>query len=325
MKQNRLELGQFIDWNLGQNYPFGACMAKLVECLGGEQGKQNDAYEFFSCLAGDNFVMCYGNNDKFNDCVSVCTDVEPFMRRVCGILGMEYLLVRKAEWSADVGRYYAMVKDFIDRGIPVLVKGSGNNKNYNLLTSYDDETGLTHISCGDDVNYGSDEMFGEMEYDLIFINRMPQIPDIAAVYREAVMQIPKLMSAQQTEDGVVFGAEAYRRWIEDTRGGRYDAYTEDTFDAWKHWHIYICNLSTNASFGETFLKDAQKYNPDLTFIPELISLRQKNDEVWSELEANGGGFNATLENLQDKEKREKIVKALEKLLVTNKKIIEIIR
>ena len=34
MRANKLELGQFIHWDWGQNYPFNACMAKLMECLG---------------------------------------------------------------------------------------------------------------------------------------------------------------------------------------------------------------------------------------------------------------------------------------------------
>lgn len=36
MSIHKLELGQFIHWDWGQNYPFSACMAKLMECLGGD-------------------------------------------------------------------------------------------------------------------------------------------------------------------------------------------------------------------------------------------------------------------------------------------------
>lgn len=36
MSIHGLELGQFIHWDWGQNYPFSACMAKLMEYLDGD-------------------------------------------------------------------------------------------------------------------------------------------------------------------------------------------------------------------------------------------------------------------------------------------------
>ena len=265
MSANKLQLGQFIHWDWGQNYPFNACMAKLMECLGGDASLYT--YEFFAGLSGDDFVMCYGDNGKYNDCVSVCADNESFLERVCGMIGLEYRLVKHDEWKADTDLYYGFVKQFIDRGIPVLCAGVGSNFNYDLLTSYDDETTVCHLSCGDDVQYGRDIPFGEIECDFVFIERLPKIDDIAAVYRNAVMQIPSLMIAEPTPDGVTFGAEAYRMWAEDITGDRYDRYTAETFDGWAHWCIYICNLATNGGHGEGFLRRAYELNPDMTFIP----------------------------------------------------------
>ncbi len=42
MRQNMLDLGKFIGWERGQNYPFSACMSKVLECLGGDP-------DFFRC------------------------------------------------------------------------------------------------------------------------------------------------------------------------------------------------------------------------------------------------------------------------------------
>ncbi len=104
-------------------------MAKLMECLGGDTALYT--YNFFAGLAGDDFVMCYGDNKKFNDCVSVCADTEAFLTRVCGMIGLEYRFVKRADWLADTELYYGFVKQFIDRGIPVLCSGVGENSNYN--------------------------------------------------------------------------------------------------------------------------------------------------------------------------------------------------
>ena len=322
MSANKLELGQFIHWDWGQNYPFNACMAKLMECLGGDTSLYT--YEFFAGLSGDDYVMCYADNEKYNDCVSVCYDNEAFLAQVYGMIGLEYRLVKYAEWKADADLYYGFVKQFIDRGIPLLCAGVGNNFNYDLLTSYDDETTVCHLSCGDDVQYGRDIPFGEIECDFVFIERLPEITDLAACYRNAVMQIPARMTADVTPNGVHFGAEAYRRWAADITGGRYDRYTAETFESWEHWCIYICNLATNGGHGEGFLRRAYELNPELTFIPELIALFHENDKVWNELESLGGGFNCTIETLHDKEKCAAIADVILKLAETNEKIVKLI-
>ena len=225
-----------------------------MECLGGDTSLYT--YDFFAGLAGDDFVMCYGDNGKYNDRVSVCTDNESFLVRVCGMIGLEYHLVKHDEWKADPALYYCYVKQSIDRGVPVLCSGVGENSNFDLLLSYDTETGKCHLSCGDDVQYGTDIPFSEIECDFIFIEHLPQVSDLSAVYRDAVMQIHTLMTAKPTNDGVCYGAEAYRRWAADIMSGRYNRYTAETFDNWKHWCIYICNLATNAGHGENFLRRA---------------------------------------------------------------------
>lgn len=322
MSSNKLELGQFINWNCGQNYPFGACMAKLIECLGGDSALYT--YDFFAGIAGDDFVMCYGDNERFNDCVSVCVDNEAFIARVLGMIGLKYRLVKHSEWTGELQQYYTLVKQFIDRGIPILCAGVAENSNYDLLISYDDETGKCHLSCGDDIQYGIDIPFDDIECDFVFIEHLPEITDIALVYQNAVKQIPDLMTAKKTADGVVFGPDAYRNWAEDIISGRYNRYTSEDYDSWRHWCIYICNLATNAGHGEGFLRRAYDLNSNLTFVPNVISLLYENNKIWSELELLGGGFNCTLEVLHDKAKAMSIAKTILKLVVTNEKIINII-
>ncbi|MBQ2748836.1 MAG: hypothetical protein IJF34_03525 [Clostridia bacterium] len=319
MRKNRLELGQFIHWDWGQNYPFGACMSKLIECLQGDTSLYT--YDFFAGLAGDDFVMCYGDNERFNDCVSVCTDHEEFLARVYGMIGLEYQIVSHGKWSGDVESYYEKVKRFIDRGIPVLCAGIGNNSNYDLLISYDDDTKKCHLSCGDDVQYGTELPFRQIEGDLIFIENLPKITNLANVYRKAVMQIPALMTSEPTANRVYFVAEAYRKWAEDIKKGRYERYTAETFEGWQHWGIYVCNLATNGGHGEGFLRRAYELNPDMRMIPDLIALFHENEKVWNELEALGGGFNCSIDILHNKEKAGAIAGKIEMLIEMNEKII----
>jgi hypothetical protein len=61
-------------------------------------------------------------------------------------------------------------------------------------------------------------------------------------------------------------------------------------------------LATNASCMD-FLERARVQNPDLTFIGSVMDQFRRMAELWKELEAVGGGFNATLEDLKDREKR----------------------
>ena len=320
MSETKLELGQFIHWDRGQNYPFGACMSKLIECLGGDTAVYD--YDFFAGLSGDDFVMCYGDNENFNDCLSVCADTEAFLSRVCGAIDLEYRFVKRGEWIAEQEKFFDTVKNFIDRKIPVLCAGVGKNANYNLLLAYDDETKKCRLSCGDDAQYGMDIPFGEMECDLVFIEKLPQVTDISAVYRKAVADIPVLMTEKPTVNGVYFGAEAYGKWATDITGGRYDRYNSENFDGWQHWSIYICNVATNGSHGEAFLRRAYELNPDLTFVPKIIALFHENENVWHELESLGGGFDCSLETLHDKAKAAKIAKTVSKLVETNEEIVK---
>jgi hypothetical protein len=76
--------------------------------------------------------------------------------------------------------------------------------------------------------------------------------------------------------------------------------------------VYICCLAANSSVNKGFLEKALTLNPDLTFIPDIIILYGQMECYWnndngSDLEALGGGFNITLDLLQDKNRRRNIV------------------
>ena len=60
-----------------------------------------------------------------------------------------------------------------------------------------------------------------------------------------------------------------------------------------------------------FSEELWKLNPDLTFLDEVIRLYERTAQIWNndngnDLEALGGGFNVTLQNLQDESRRVRI-------------------
>lgn len=87
---------------------------------------------------------------------------------------------------------------------------------------------------------------------------------------------------------------------------------------------FICVLATNGSCCYPFLEKAQKLNPDMSFLEELSALYNKTKDMWFELEAMGGGFNITLEVLQDKEKRAKITSKLREFATVIDEIVKVL-
>ena len=128
----------------------------------------------------------------------------------------------------------------------------------------------------------------------------------------------------KTEAGVVFGASAYQSWAEDMENGRYDKCTKESFESWRDWCIYVCNLATNARHGWDFIAKAYINNPDMPNILHLIALLERNTDLWNELEAKGYGFNITLENLQNGEKRADAAETIRKIIPVNQSIMKLL-
>ena len=263
-------------------------MKKLMECLGGEQTLYT--YGFFAGLSGDDFVMCYGGgNGQYNDCVSACAETGEFLRRTPSRIGLAFSYAPSQDWTRSPESLKQRIRDFVDRGLPVLVKGEGKDKSYSLLIAYSREGGAYTTTCGLQETHSALEEGGA---SLAFIDSLPIIHNLSRVYRESILQLPMLMSSQ-AEPGVTFGAAAYRNWANDLLGGRYDGLTPETFHSWADWCVYICSLATNVGHGWDFIARAYVHNPDLPNILRLIALLDRNGQVWKELEALGFGFNIT--------------------------------
>ncbi len=318
MKQNQLDLGQFICWEHGQNYPFSACMSRLIKCLGGNS--DFFSYDFFAGVSGDDFVFAYGNNGRLNDCVSVCEDVNTFIDRVCRRIGLDYTLISSDE---DQDHLLPKIHTFIDRGIPVLVKddaGTYNQSNFDLVCAYNGDT-LTKV-CGDP-KYSYSYKLNEAPASYIFIDSLPRIPDLAKVYRESILQLPTLMAAE-SRHGILFGAAAYRKWADDIESGRYDHLSSASFDSWRDWCIYVCNIATNARHGWDFIAKAYAHNPDMPNILHLIAILDRNErDCWRPLENMGFGFGIQPEYFADEVKKTKAAQLIRNLANWNDEMMKL--
>jgi len=143
----------------------------------------------------------------------------------------------------------------------------------------------------------------------IFVGNRKEDRSLAKIYREAIFAIPRHMSIKT--DTYCFGAEAFRAWARDIENGKFDGMKVEEFDTWSYYTNYLCVLATNGTASHEFLRRAMKFNPDMVFLEEVMRLYKKTADIWhnqngEDLEAIGGGFNITLETLQNKEKRARI-------------------
>ena len=99
---------------------------------------------------------------------------------------------------------------------------------------------------------------------------------------------------------------------EGIENGKLDSMKPEEFDdGWAAHVSNICNMATNGSCSSAFFRRVMELNPDLTFLDEVIRLYERTAQIWNndngnDLEALGGGFNVTLQNLQDESRRVRI-------------------
>ena len=165
----------------------------------------------------------------------------------------------------------------------------------------------------------------KIDRDWIFIGEKTKQKEIKDIYREAVYQIPEWLNLPKNKNGVSFGIQAFRDWASDIEAGRYNSLDVDNFDDWKDYTIYVCNFATNSGGSKCFLDKALEYNPDLTFIAEIINQYMKTKELWNDLEAIGGAFNITLDTLQDIDKRKIISSKIREFAECMEKVVDIIK
>lgn len=162
---------------------------------------------------------------------------------------------------------------------------------------------------------------------LVFVGEKKSQRKLGQIYRDAITALPDLLTTRT--ENYCFGASAFRAWADEIAGGRYDNMKPEEFDSWFMYCNYVCVLATNGSCCHEFLNRARRLNPDFTFIEKLDQIYSKMARMWEKdpdsLEAIGGGFNITLEALQDIPRRDRIVAKIRGFADCAEEVVRILR
>lgn len=242
------------------------------------------------------------------------------------------------ELKYNLGKRRMQVVDSIDRGVPVIAKGFDFTMSGKTYRNMDIGCIIGYENAGEAFFYLSQDSVTpsphmahdsitprpfvlDSSYCLVFAGEKKEAPPLASVYREAIMNIPRL-NAMPERDGVSFGTRAYEDWAADLENGKFDDMPVDELDFWPHYGGYLVILATNV-FGQHFTQRAMEACSDLTALSEIPPIIREMSEV-CDFSTVGGGFDMEPQRLQDRKHMEPICKLIRKCAAYNERIIDTI-
>lgn len=342
---------QLITMHYGENYWFNGCAKYVMECL----GEPDYDYWFFAGLTGDNFAQVYAYNGGFlgesSTDYRLSNKEYSFIENTFKACGYDATFVPEAALRANREMYLQTTMAYIDKGIPVIRYWCG----WHVVVGYENfgETLLCMTSDNKEpYRVSADELFngGEKHKDVfhwfgwVFIGEKKEQKELKQIYHDAILNLSKLLTTKT--DNYCFGAEAFRAWANDIENGKYEKMKSEEFNGWMMYTNYVCNLATNSGGCRGFLNKAQELNPDFTFLDDVKKQYRITGLLWNakheagdgfateymkqhgnlpdNLEAISGGFNITLEALQDKTRRERIVSTIRKFADCMDEVVRIL-
>lgn len=322
-----------IDNNLGQDYVFPGCMAYLMECLG--EARTYD-YWLFAGVSGDSFTQVYGRDlSRWTlDLSHACFD-QDLMERVFSAAGYCYCLLDGDEAGQSQDRRRKMVVESIDQGIPVIAKGfdftmngkTHRNIDIGCIVGYED-AGQTLLYVSQDSVTPSPHMAQDpivarpfrlgTSFSLVFAGEKTQAPPLAAVYREAILNVRRLNNLPD-RDGVSFGTKAFEQWATDLEEGRLESVPVEQLDFWQHYGGYLVILLTNM-YGQHFTQRAIEACSDLTGLSQVPSIIQEMTQV-CDFSSVGGGLDMDPGKLRDRKHMKPICEVIRRCAAYNERII----
>ena len=320
----------------GENYWFNGCAKYVMECL----GEPDYDYWFFAGLTGDVFTQHYTYTKYAGDALTSYMMDESmggtpvkFVEDTFAKCGYAAAYVSNQDLQKNTEMYLNTLIAYIDKGIPVIAWGTPlvgvfvGYEDYGevllYITGNDDQperVSLEKILRGEveKSQYEYRSQFGGW----IFVGEKKESRPLAQIYREAISAIPQHMSVKT--DTYCFGPEAFRAWAKDIENGKFDGMKAEEFNTWDYYTNYVCVLATNGSCCHEFLKRARELNPDMGFLDRVGRLYESTKTMWNDLETLGGGFNITLEALQDKDQRGKIVAKIREFADVTDEIVRVL-
>lgn len=355
---------RFIISEHGENYHFNGCARYVMECLGEytvdsdlmteeiyncKKAVTDLGYWFFAGLTGDVLAQVYSYKGYMGEAVSACmfnSEGGRYFERIFERCGYASTFVSGKQLAANREMYMQTLMAYIDKGIPIIAI-THNGPSWGIYVGYE-EFGKTLLYLASDrseperiaidkaIGNGVDltDFHDIQQTDSfhqargwIFVGEKKTPVDVAQIYRDIIYDIPKLFAVKT--DAYCFGAEAFRAWADGIENGKFDHVKPEDFDGWDAHVSNICNMATNGSCAHNFLKRAQGLNPDMTFLDDVNRLYERIAEIWNhdngeDLEALGGGFNVTLDLLQDPKRRGKIAKKIREAADAMDEVVRII-
>lgn len=333
----------------GENYWFNGCARYVMECL----GETDYDYNFLAGLTGDIFTQYYPKG-KFRgegissymlvegphmclreteSCFTLVPAESGFIEQLFEKCGYASTFVPLKELRKNTDMYLQTLLSYIDKGIPVIVWGTGEPP-FGVLVGYE-EYGKTLLFLTGNNNHPErlslESILEEGECEnagWIFLGSKKEARSLRQLYRESIRILPKLLRTDTLH--FCFGSGAFRAWAADIEQGRFTSVSPENFDPWAAHTAYVCGLATNASCCHAFLEKAMQLNPDLAFLKEVSQLYRRCGEMWNndngtDLEAIGGGFNVTLEALQYEQRRSRIAAKLREFADVTDEIIRVLQ
>lgn len=333
----------------GENFWFNGCARYVMECL----GETDYDYLFFAGITGDQFTQHYPKNGYMGDSVSeyilystdylrdagdhfeLCEGENRHAECIFEKCGYSSTFVSNNILRKNTEMYLNTLTSYIDKGVPVIFLGLGE-PSMGVFIGYEAHGNkLLYITGNNDKPQSisidkalevPEPSWGE-KFGWIFVGDKKVNRPLADIYREAIIDLPKLLMTETDE--FFLGSGAFRAWANDVENGKFDSVKPEEFDPWFYYTSYICTLATIGSCCYGFLDKARQLNPDMTFLEDVSRLYTQYDMMWhnengEHLEAIGGGFNVTLGALQDKERRKKIAAKLRKYADVTDEIIGVL-
>lgn len=339
---NRLpNIRQIVTLHYGENYWFNGCARYMMECL----GEKDYDYWFFAGLTGENFTQVYSHNHFRGDGVLDYRLSEKgnhdFVESIFSQCGYASSFVPLRQILNNREMYVQTLMSYIDKGLPVIFNNYGNNPHqrysWGVFVGYEDY-GKALLYMGGDATEPDrialedllpEDYAPEGAYcnGWLFIGEKKKDVPLKKLYRDRILSLPELLS--EGNNNYCFGANAFRAWADSIDKGRFDNMKPEEFDDWGMYKVYVCNLATNSGGCRSFLETAMALNEDFDFLKDVIELYRQTGLLWNDkngedLEALGGGFNVSLEALQDKDKRSKITTVIREFALCLDKISEVI-
>jgi len=287
----------------------------------------NTNYNLFAAITGDNEVQAYGRGFKrsYNQHdlpLSSVWDGQDLVAYLFDELGYEHTYVTAAQIRQNKAMYTETVKAFIDKGIPILVRTAspqGYGSNYELIVGYEEGGKVLLYLDGDDIEPRK-ETVGEprgnewhIEWDWVFIGDKKRDIDKKTLYTNCLKRTLEMLTSPD-KYGCSYGAKAFRDWADDIENGFFAKGGEYT--------AYVCVLATNGGRGFGYIYEQM---PEFGFLKNILDNQcKRNNELWSELEKLGGGFNVTNEVMQDMAKRKQIADKIREFAVCKDEIVKIL-